>query len=345
MTLVATAVDPDVSASLVIYEKLKPLKDALGVKDLSDQELQLFALVARHTGLDPFTKQIYAIKRQGRVSHQTGIDGYRSVAERTRQYAGSEEATFEACDCGQEPKDHPKVARVVVHRVLDSGHVVDQVGVARWHELYPGAGDVGAMWRKMPTNQLAKCAEANGLRKAFPRVLGGVYITDEMQGAETIEGEAREVPSATAAQPTARERIAARRAASETKAAPAEVEGESSWLDQAEAAEAPSAQAPAASAEPVSVATTILAAAAASDLEGAPSADQKDALAQVFAGVPKAVTLAGIAALWPEAVKGEIATLTAAQAAGILLVADSLEHDALVVAWQQLSEPVEGGAA
>jgi len=225
MTLVASAVDPDVSASLAIYERLKPLKDVLNVGNLTDNELQLFAIVARHTGLDPFTKQIHAIKRGGKVTHQTGIDGYRSVAEKTRQYAGSDEAVFETCDCGTEPKDHPKVARVTVHRILANGHVIDQVGVARWHELYPGTGDDGFMWRKMPHNQLAKCAEAHGLRIAFPRVLGGVYITEEMQGAGTIEGTATVVPTSEPSKPlpvTARvaERRAAVEAAKSTDEAP-----------------------------------------------------------------------------------------------------------------------------
>jgi hypothetical protein len=48
------------------------------------------------------------------------------------------------------------------------------------------------MWWRMPYNQLAKCAEANGLRKAFPRVLGGVYIAEEMEQERTIEGTAVE---------------------------------------------------------------------------------------------------------------------------------------------------------
>lgn len=213
-----SGVDPDVSASLLIYERIKPLKDALGIGNLTDGEMQVFALVARYTGLDPFTKQIYAIKRGSKVTHQTGIDGYRSTAERTGQYAGSEEAEFEGCDCGSDdsPPVHPKVARVVVNRILPNGHVIKQVGKARWHELKPKhtKGDYGFqddMWWKMPENQLAKCAEADGLRKAFPRVLGGVYITEEMQGADTIEGEAREVP-ARPAPITVADRIAARRA-------------------------------------------------------------------------------------------------------------------------------------
>jgi phage recombination protein Bet len=211
--LVASAVDPDVSAAFQIFDRMRPLKDALNVTDLTDSELHVFAIVAHHTGLDPFSGQIRAVKRKGKVTHQTGIDGYRATAEKTRQYAGSDEATYEDCDCGMAPTGHPKVARVVVHRILANGHTVDQVGVARWHELYP-EGDEGFMWRKMPFNQLAKCAEANGLRKAFPRVLGGTYIDEEMQQAsETIEGTATEAP---ARPQTVKERVAARRAAIDT---------------------------------------------------------------------------------------------------------------------------------
>jgi phage recombination protein Bet len=214
-TALQTFVDPDVAAAMQVYERLSPLQDALGLKDLTVAEMQLFAMVAHHTGLDPFTRQIYAIKRGGKVTHQTGIDGYRSSAERTMQYAGSDEATFEECTCGDEgsPADHPKIARVVVRRILANGHVIEQTGVARWHELKPehkkpqNAYDfLDAMWWRMPFNQLAKCAEANGLRKAFPRVLGDVYIAEEMEQARVIDAE----PAAP--RPTLAERAATRAA-------------------------------------------------------------------------------------------------------------------------------------
>ncbi len=38
---------------------------------------------------------------------------------------------------------------------------------ARWSEYKPSSDDF--MWQKMPHGQLAKCAEALALRKAFPR--------------------------------------------------------------------------------------------------------------------------------------------------------------------------------
>jgi len=192
--LITTDLAPD---AMVVYERLTPLKDALGLDKLTVPEMQLFAMVAAHTGLDPFTRQIYAIKRGGKVTHQTGIDGYRSSAERTREYRGSGPAEFEACDCGDEgsPKTHPRVARVEVFRAYPEG-IRSQVGDARWHELKPehrkpqGAYDfLDSMWWQMPFNQLAKCAEANGLRKAFPRVLGNVYIAEEMEQARVVDAE------------------------------------------------------------------------------------------------------------------------------------------------------------
>src|SRR6185437_8938526 len=56
--------------------------------DLSDDEFALFGYQCRRRGLDPFVRQIHAVKRGGQVTFQTGIDGYRLIAERTWRYEG-----------------------------------------------------------------------------------------------------------------------------------------------------------------------------------------------------------------------------------------------------------------
>src|ERR1700722_16485348 len=68
-------------------EKIELIKKMFAA-DCSDNELQLFLYTAKKTGLDPLARQIYAIKRGGKMTIQTGIDGYRVIADRTGKLAG-----------------------------------------------------------------------------------------------------------------------------------------------------------------------------------------------------------------------------------------------------------------
>ena len=146
-------------------------------------ELKLFAYACQRTGLDPFSKQIYAIKR-GKMTIQVGIDGLRAIAERTGQLDGSE--TFWIGDTegsqwsdvwlGSKP---PSAAKTIIYR-KGCGHPF--VGVARLQDYNAGQG----LWSKMPAAMIAKCSEALALRKAFPADMSGVYTTDEMEQAEEV---------------------------------------------------------------------------------------------------------------------------------------------------------------
>lgn len=177
---------------------------------LTDAELELFALIAKRKGLDPFSGQIVAVKRNtnrgARVSYQTGIDGYRSLAERTGEYLGSDLPEFgPACECGKAPAYHPEWASIVVHRLHPSGRIVDQPARSKWHEFVPS--DAGFMWAEKPEVMLAKCTEAQALRKAFPWVLGDLYIPEEMGRADEADG------GSTGPARSAREAVAAKAAA------------------------------------------------------------------------------------------------------------------------------------
>ena len=147
-------------------------------KDHTDDELALFMYFCRSKNLDPFAREVYSIKRAGKPTIQMGIDGLRSKAERTGEYGGQE--TYW---CGLDGiwkdvwlvKDYPAAAKVVAYRKNTQQPFS---GIARWDEYKPVDNDF--MWKKMPANQLAKCAEALALRKAFPTVIGGIYATEEM---------------------------------------------------------------------------------------------------------------------------------------------------------------------
>ena len=145
----------------------------------SGDELRLFAYACQRTGLDPFSKQIYAIKRGGKMTIQAGIDGLRAIAERTGELDGS---ITEWCgDDGQWSdvwisSKPPAAAKTTIWR-KGSSHPF--TGVARFADYNAGQG----LWSKMPAAMIAKCSEALALRKAFPANLSGVYSTDEMEQA------------------------------------------------------------------------------------------------------------------------------------------------------------------
>jgi phage recombination protein Bet len=162
-------------------------------------ELKLFSYACQRSGLDPFSKQIYAIKRGGKMSIQVGIDGLRSVAERSGQLDGS--ATFWIGDTegsqwsdvwlGSKP---PAAAKTIIYR-KGSGHPF--VGVARFQDYNAGQG----LWSKMPAAMLAKCSEALALRKAFPADMSSLYTADEMEQAETVTVTATPPPALAPAAP------------------------------------------------------------------------------------------------------------------------------------------------
>lgn len=155
-------------------EQVDLLKRTIAV-GASDDEFKIFALFCSRTKLDPFAKQIYLVKRNGKMAVQTGIDGYRVIAERSGVYAGSDDAVF---DNEQEPNK----ATVTVHKIV-AGMRCAFTATARWDEYCPASGQ-DFMWKKMPCVMLSKVAEALALRKAFPADLSGLYVKEEMDQAE-----------------------------------------------------------------------------------------------------------------------------------------------------------------
>lgn len=163
-------------------------------KGATDDELQLFLMVSKRAGLDPFAGQIRFVKRkvwnsETRVYEevgtiQTGIDGYRLIASRTKDLAGIDDAVL------VDGPGRPEKAAVTVFRFVH-GERCPFTASARWSE-YAAVGKEGkpiAQWAKMPYLMLSKCAEALALRKAFPQDLSGIYTDVEMQQAEPVEDE------------------------------------------------------------------------------------------------------------------------------------------------------------
>ena len=179
---------PDVAIKEADRERIQLIKDTVA-KGVTDLELQLFLHACRRTGLDPLMKQIYAVKRWSTrerrelMTIQTGIDGYRLIADRTGKYAGSDDPVFEVTATGKLPTK----ATATVYKLVE-GQRCAFTSSARWEEYVQRnqKGETTDMWVRMPFLMLGKCAEALALRKAFPAELSGIYTTEEMMQAENV---------------------------------------------------------------------------------------------------------------------------------------------------------------
>ena len=162
-------------------DRIQLLKRTMADGKMTDDELALFIEVAKRTGLDPFRKQIYAFLRGDKLTIQTGIDGFRAIAERSGKYEGQLGPFW----CGDDGKwvdvwltAKPPVAAKV--GILRKGFREPIWGVARF-----GAYAQKNLWLTMGEVMIAKVAEALGIRKAFPEDASQVYIEEEMGQADS----------------------------------------------------------------------------------------------------------------------------------------------------------------
>lgn len=157
----------------------------------SDLDFNVFLHVCKHTNLDPFLKQIYPVFRNSKqadgtrkstMTIQTGIDGYRLMADRSGKYAPGKETTF----C-YDKNNKLLSATAFVKKLTRDGTWHEVSATAFWSEyvqmdIYKGIPT--KFWSSMPHNMLAKCAEALAIRKACPAEVHGVYTKEEMDQAD-----------------------------------------------------------------------------------------------------------------------------------------------------------------
>lgn len=130
------------------------------------------------------TKNSKTGKYEWRDVIMPGIYELRTTAFRTGEMAGIDEPIF-----GEEKKIHginaPEWCKITVYRII-AGQRYAFTHVEYFEEAAAtkNNGELNSMWTKRPRGQLAKCAEAGALRKAFPDEMGGLMTSDELSEIE-----------------------------------------------------------------------------------------------------------------------------------------------------------------
>lgn len=177
-------------------EKIQLIRRTIA-RGATEDELALFVEQCRRTGLDPFARQIYSVRRKQWSSLtrsleevqviQVSIDGFRLIADRTHKYAGQVGPWW----CGTDGEwqeiwlsdQPPSAAKVGVLR-HDFHQPLFAIALYKSYVQTNSQGDPVSRWKTDPAGMLAKCAEALALRRAFPHELSGLYTTEEMDQAD-----------------------------------------------------------------------------------------------------------------------------------------------------------------
>jgi phage recombination protein Bet len=174
--LVERPAESFVAAPTVTSEQLELVKKTVAA-GATDAELKLYLYDCARHGVHPLDKLLHFTKRKGKYTPITSIDLMRIRAADTGDCLGITDPMFTGT------AHTPEFAASVTVMRFVQGQVASFSATARWPEYYPGDGDPGFMWRKMPHTMLGKCAEALALRKGFPKQLAGLYAREEMDQA------------------------------------------------------------------------------------------------------------------------------------------------------------------
>lgn len=183
---------------------IKVLGDSLypGAKEASIRMVLSYCRVA---GLDPMLKPVHivpmSVKKPGGGQYDTewrdvimpGIGHYRTQASRSGQYVGKSAPIYGpniTKKFGTVEVTFPESCTITVYRMV-GGMKCEFTATELWIENYATAGKdkpwPNSMWSKRPYGQLAKVAEAQALRMAFPELIGATNTAEEMEGKPMLE--------------------------------------------------------------------------------------------------------------------------------------------------------------
>lgn len=186
---------------------IKEIKQIYG-KNLTDSEFKIFVEVGKYTGLNPFLREIWAVKYNDNPAQIfVGRDGYRKSAQKNPDYDYHHVDAIYSNDNFH--FDLTKGEVLHTYNLKDRGKLVGAYCLVKKHSaskpifvfLELNEYTTGkSLWAKMPSTMIKKCAEAQGLRMSFQELFAGTYSDAELleksqSTYQTIEAEVVEKPN------------------------------------------------------------------------------------------------------------------------------------------------------
>lgn len=169
----------------VWVDRIDDIRKVFG-KDLTESEFEFLKGLGLATGLDPFRKEIWAVKYGNSTANIfIGRDGYRTIALKHPDY------DYHQCDCIYNNDSFEIKNGEVQHNytLQNRGQLVGAYCILKrksssktvYHFLKFSEYNNGKnLWVSKPETMIKKCVEAAALRAAFPENLNGTYIPEEM---------------------------------------------------------------------------------------------------------------------------------------------------------------------
>jgi phage recombination protein Bet len=176
--------------SNIDVEKIKTYLETMNLaQNLSKAEVTHFIEISQAFGLNPFKREIYAIKYLDKFSIIVGFETYIKRAERSGRLSGWNVTTEGFINPKDMANSNVKAIITIYRKDWDQPFV---------HEVWFGEyaqkrkdGTLNQFWKDKPLTMIKKVAMAQGFRLCFSDELGGMPYTQEemstMQDAQVIE--------------------------------------------------------------------------------------------------------------------------------------------------------------
>lgn len=183
-------------------EIFKALKNSL-YPDAKDESILMVLDYCKAATLDPMQKPVHIVPMDVKTNQKNndgkfiyskrdvimpGIGLYRTQASRSGLYAGMSEPIYGeniTRRLGNVDITFPEWCKITVKKILGD-KIVEFTAKEIWIENYAKKSSFdatpNAMWFKRPYGQIAKCTEAQALRKAFPELITSQPTAEEMEG-------------------------------------------------------------------------------------------------------------------------------------------------------------------